>query len=378
VYFTKDGRWRASYRVPGEGRPRTVSARTRELAIAARERKLVELAEAPESPLSLPRSTSVGELAEWWLHNVQKHQVRASTWAQTEDRVRKIVATIGPVEVRKLRVEHVITWQGQLLQTLAPKTVGHHRQTLAQVVDQAVELGLAQSNVVRRVKAPKVPPSTARALSIAEARALVEAAQSDRYGAAIALLFLQGWRVSEVLGLAWEDVDLDAATATVKRACTYVGPVGSRLGPTKTAGVMGEHLLVPSVVAMLRQRRVVQAKERLACGEAWPLHEHDGQTLSLVFTTPQGELVLRQSVTKSILRAAESAGIATKGVGTHTGRRSVVTALYAEGAESIEEIARYVGHASPATTAGYVRDLGTRPVAFAERAARLLDGVAVD
>ena len=65
VYFTKDGRWRASYRVPGEGRPRTLSARTRELAIAARERKLAELAKAPESPLSLPRSTSVGELAEW-------------------------------------------------------------------------------------------------------------------------------------------------------------------------------------------------------------------------------------------------------------------------------------------------------------------------
>ena len=277
------------------------------------------------------------------------------------------------MQVRKLRVEHVIAWQGQLLETLAPKTVGHHRQTLAQVIDQAVELGLATSNVVRRVKAPKVPPSNGRALSIAESRALVDAARADRYGAAIALLFLQGWRISEVLGLAWEDVDFDAGTATVKRACSYVGHVGSRLGPTKTAGVMGEHLLVPTVVTLLTQRRRDQAKERLATGAQWPAHEYDGQPVSLVFTTPDGELVLRQSVTKSLLRAAERAGIATKGLGTHTGRRSVVTALYADGAESIEEIARYVGHASPATTAGYVRDLGTRPAAFAQRAARLLD-----
>jgi len=54
----------------------------------------------------------------------------------------------------------------------------------------------------------------------------------------------------------------------------------------------------------------------------------------------------------------------------------VVTALYAEAGESIEEIARFVGHASPVTTAGYVRDLGNRPAAFAERALRLLDPAA--
>jgi hypothetical protein len=59
-----------------------------------------------------------------------------------------------------------------------------------------------------------------------------------------------------------------------------------------------------------------------------------------------------------------------------SGPRSVVTALYAEAGESIEEIARFVGHASPVTTAGYVRDLGNRPAAFAERAARLLDPAA--
>ena len=44
--------------------------------------------------------------------------------------------------------------------------------------------------------------------------------------------------------------------------------------------------------------------------------------------------------------------------------------------ESIEEIARFVGHASAVTTAGYVRDLGNRPAAFAQRAAQLLDSAA--
>ena len=165
VYFAADGRWRATYRIPGEGRPRSVSGATRDKAIAARDRRLAQLAEEPLSPIAaagaMSGSTTIGELANWWLNNVQRHQVRATTWAQAEDRVRRIEDTLGTVPVAKLKVEQVIAWQGTLLETLAPKTVGHHRQTLAQVLDQAVELGLISTNVVRRVKAPKVPATQA-------------------------------------------------------------------------------------------------------------------------------------------------------------------------------------------------------------------------
>jgi len=44
---------------------------------------------------------------------------------------------------------------------------------------------------------------------------------TDRLGAAVAVLFVQGWRVSEVLGLGWEDLDLDAGVALVRRAAVY-------------------------------------------------------------------------------------------------------------------------------------------------------------
>jgi len=376
VYFAADGRWRASYRVPGESRVRTVSAATREKAVAKRAQVLEELAKLPPHPAAMSRRTTIGDLAQWWLDNVQRHQVRASTWTKAEDRVRRIVDTLGSIEVGKLHVEQVVSWQSDLLKTLAPKTVGHHRQTLAQVMDQAVELNLIAANPVRRVKAPRVPRTVARALTVDETRALVAAASSDPYGAVVALLFFQGWRVSEALGLAWGDVDLEAGTASVRRACIYIDHQGPALGPTKTVGAMGDHQLVPTVVELLRRRRAQQAADRLACAEPWPDHVYEGRVADLVFTTPTGGLLTRQSISKLLNAAAESAGIDTTKLGTHTGRRSVVTALYAEAGESIEEIARFVGHASPVTTAGYVRDLGNRPAAFAERAARLLDPAA--
>ena len=189
-------------------------------------------------------------------------------------------------------------------------------------------------------------------------------------------LFLQGWRVSEALGLAWEDVDFDSGMARVQRACVYVNHQGAQLGPTKTAGVMGTHQLVPTVVDLLPGP--TGHPERRTAGLLSPrgpnTHMRVGRAPGVHHR--RGRLVLRQSITKSLTQAAETAGIPTEGLGTHTGRRSVVTALYAEAGESIDEIARFIGHASPATTAGYVRDLGTRPAAFAARAAQLLDPAA--
>ena len=70
----------------------------------------------------------------------------------------------------------------------------------------------------------------------------------------------------------------------------------------------------------------------------------------MVFTTLDGHLVNRQ----------------TEGLATHSGRRTVVTALYAD-------VARHVGHSDPSTTAEYVRSLGHRPSDTAKRAAQLLD-----
>ena len=43
-------------------------------------------------------------------------------------------------------------------------------------------------------------------------------------------------------------------------------------------------------------------------------------------------------------QAAKAAGVTGK-VGTHTGRRTVVTTLFVDGDEALDDIARFVGHA---------------------------------
>jgi integrase len=81
--------------------------------------------------------------------------------------------------------------------------------------------------------------------------------------------------------------------------------------------------------------------------------------------------VLRQAIAKVVKQAAKTAGM-TADLSTHTGRRTVVTTLFVDGEEAVEDIARFVAHRKP-STAGYVKRLGHRPKAMADRAKDVLD-----
>jgi hypothetical protein len=118
------------------------------------------------------------------------------------------------------------------------------------------------------------------------------------------------------------------------------------------------HLLSPAVVAMLGVHRERQEQER-AAAPWWESQTYEGEDVHLVFTTLTGGLALRQAVAKVVKQAARTAGVA-ESISTHDGRRSVVTAMWVDGGESLDDIAEYVGHADAKTTGGSVKRRGRR------------------
>ncbi len=124
---------------------------------------------------------------------------------------------------------------------------------------------------------------------------------------------------------------------------------------------LGVHKLTAGTVEALRRRRAAQAAERLAAGPVWSTVTYEGRPVELCFTTLDGAVLHRQVIALAVSRCAVAAGLDPTGLGTHGGRRTVVTALY--GAEGVDlgDIARHVGHSDTRTTAGYVGSLGARP-----------------
>ncbi len=369
----RPGRWRATY-VDGDGKVRRVAAPTRTEVEALRDRRVLEMDDAAPIGSRFDANSTVSQLISWWLETVARHQVKTSTLDSYRRFAGYLTDGIGAHRVNEVDSETLTAWQSALLDRYAPYTVLNCRKVCRQAFTEAMKLGLIKANPFDLVKAPRAKRKTAgRALSTAEAKALISAAEDRRLGAAVTLLFCQGWRVSEVLGLAWQDLDLDAGTARIRRGAAYTPSVGMVLGTTKTRGAEGIHYLAPICVERLRRRRDAQAEEQQRCDSRWPTHSYDGEELAMVFTTQSGGLVNRQAVVTEIERAAKQAKINHHGIATHTGRRTVITALYADGNLDLADVARHVGHSDTATTAGYVRSLGQRPLTTARKAAQLLD-----
>jgi integrase len=348
-----------------------VTAPTRALVEQRRDEALKMIARSPLATSRFGRDTTVDELMKWWLETVARHQVKVSTLDSYRKFVGYLSAELGRMAVVDVGPETLTLWQSNLLDRYAPFTVLNCRKVCRQAFMEAVTVGLIAANPFDLVRPPPARRvNEGRVLSLDEARKLLVAADGLRWGAAVVLLFCQGWRVSEVLGLAWEDIDLDMATARVRRGASYTSSAGIVLGPTKTFGAEGVHHLAPISVAHLRRRLEEQESER---AEDWPVHVHGGEVIHPVFTHPDGSLVARQAITKVVERAAVRAGLDPGGLATHAGRRTVITALYADGHVDLADVARHVGHSNTQTTAGYVRSLGKRPVATAQRAAELLD-----
>lgn len=369
--------WVAPWR-KADGRVGRPTGRTRALAEASRDRHIAKAAEAERfGTLSngFTADSTVAEVAVWWLHHVARHRVRPTSLATYRKRVDVISARLGSVPIRLLRPEQVATFVSDLADSGSPSRARDMRGLLVQVMDQAVGLGLAKDNVARKVKTPKVPSTVRRTITPDETHRLLDAAD-ERMVAAIALCFLQGWRISEALGLAWQDIDFDAGAVHVRRASSYVDGVGMTLGPTKTRHATAAQSLSPTVLELLRARRHLQERDRARLGAEWPTAEYEDQPIDLVFRSATGRPTLRQHVDAAIRQAAKRAGLDSKGLGTHTGRRSVVTNLFASGSLDLEDVARFVGHGDTATTRGYVQHEGDRPKRVSEKAFELLDSEA--
>jgi integrase/recombinase XerD len=179
------------------------------------------------------------------------------------------------------------------------------------------------------VRRPKVPRTLPRPLSVDEVAALL-AAPSDadatglRDRAILEVMYGGGLRISEVVGLDVDDVDLEEGSVRV---------IGKR---NKERAVPLGRFAVESVQAYLTRSRPALARP-----DSGPA----------MFLNARGGRLTRQGADRVIKAAAVRAGL-TKRVTPHTLRHSFATHLL-EGGADIREVQELLGHASLATTQIY-------------------------
>ncbi len=156
-----------------------------------------------------------------------------------------------------------------------------------------------------------------------------------------------GLRLSELLGLAWDCVELDSdrPALLVRRGLKRVPGHGLVLDDVKTnRSRRTVHLAAPAV-SVLRVHRREQAAERLRIGARWPAVPLGAD---LVFRTGRGNPIDPSSFWKALGEATEEAGLGRWH--PHELRHSAASLLLAQGVP-LKVISEMLGHSSISVTA---------------------------
>jgi integrase len=286
---------------------------------------------------------TVGQYLQRWLEDVRPNLAPA-TWRKHESIVRvHINPNIGPVRLSELSVADCRQLFDRLAGSLDGQSVRHVRATLRRGLADALRDGLITRNVSALAEAAPLKTAERQYLDAPQCRLLIEGTRDDPLHAFWVLAVTTGMREAEMLGLTWESVDLDAATATVSATLQRVEGQWQLRSP-KTAKSRRTVPLPAVTVAALRQHRTRQLEQRAAAGKLGP----DG----LVFTSVTGRPIHGSNLLPELRAHLDRLGLPR--VTIHDLRHSCATVLYAMGVP-LPAIADILGHSSIRVTADLYR-----------------------
>src|SRR5581483_5059878 len=106
---------------------------------------------------------------------------------------------------------------------LSATTVAHHHAVIHEALEQAVKEGLVGRNVSDATDPPKIKKSEMKTWTPDEVRKFLAAAKSDRYYSLFLAAITTGMRQGELLGLRWQDLDLESGIATILQTLSRSG-----------------------------------------------------------------------------------------------------------------------------------------------------------
>jgi integrase len=266
---------------------------------------------------------------------------------------RQLVPRIGALQLRELTPAHLNALYVELIERgrlhgpggLSPRTVRVAHTVLRRAHADAVRQGLLARNVADLADPPSAAAAKAEARKAVKTwtpvqlRQFLDRSSEHRLYPAFLLGAMTGMRRGEVLGLRWQDVDLDNRSLSVTQ--TLVAPRYKLVfSEPKTEAGRRQVSLDERTVAALREQRQRQTADRLAFGAGYA-------DLGLVFAQEDGSPLVPLIFTQRFQKASRDAGLPQ--IRFHDLRHGHVTYLMQAGVP-LPAIAQRVGHSSVAVT----------------------------
>lgn len=347
VFQRKDDRWSGSFEVesPLGRRRKYVYAATKKGCLS----KLKAAMREYERTGALAANLTVKDWLTHWLDGLeQDNAVRTRTLESGyRSKMGHVTDLIGSVRLDKVSAEHVKSvYRAMAAKDLAKGTIVQTHRILAHAMKDAYQEGKVGRNVMELVPTPKVGkgPKESRHMTPAEVLKVLKALEGDRLASRWLFQITMGARQGEVLGLGWEDVDLDDERVFIHRTVQRHKGKGLVFDEPKSKTSQRSLPLPPLLLAAFQgrqQRWLTEPRPDLSDrGELAPY--------ALVWGTEKG-LPYDDKVDRKAWRALLTRAGVDPTYGTHSARHGLAT-LMANRQVPVKVIQNVLGHADAALT----------------------------
>lgn len=346
--YVRAGRYIVQY-TDSEGRVRfkTTSARNLTEAKAEREKLRVDVR---SGEAVVPSKATVKDVAEDFFATFESLVLAGEKSERTLELYRQRWRThleprFGRLRVQAVRAEHI----ARLLEDkrrggLSPWTVKGVYTLLSSILAHGMARGLLMESPLKRLTKAERPSgrakTKARTLTDDECGQLI-AKTPGEWRTMVAFAASTGLRVSELLGLRWEDVDFETGIVHVRfQLSRATGERPAKLVPLKSGAAERDVFLVPELVVLLKRHKAEAFSRRHARPD------------SFVFATRDGHPLSQRNAARALKNAADKAGLNPDGVQAlswHDLRHTAISRLIAAGLDVVQ-VQRQAGHARPSIT----------------------------
>ena len=227
---------------------------------------------------------------------------------------------------------------------LSTRVVRYTHTIVSMMLKQAVKWSKLPRNVADAATPPGLKTRKMQVWTPKDALQFLEYASQDRLQAAWYLGLFAGLRRAEILGLRWQDLDLETADLTVNQGMVVVKPHGEKsyyeFNPPKTASSVRSISLSVDTVVILKDHLKRQQLERGLCGDAWC-------ETGLVFTTSIGTPINPGNLARSYKQLVRLAGVPD--IHLHELRHTMASLAIRRG-DSPKVVSERLGHSNVAFT----------------------------
>jgi integrase len=309
-----------------------------------------------EGSLSDNRQTFTA-YAEYAISLKEQSGIKHSTIVRYRGLMDRLNPAIGHFKLKDIRPQHLnklyamLSEDGQNQKTggkLSPKTVLEYHRLVSTILAQAEREMLIPFNPARKSTPPKMEKPVVNFFQIDQVRQIAECLDAEpiKWRTIVHLLMLSGCRRGEILGLQWQNIDLQAGILRIRNNLQYSKERGLYDESTKS-GKARTVKIQPETVVLLKQYKAWQSSERLKNGDRWILSDY-------VFTREAGGAMHPDSITDWLDKFGKRHNLPH--INPHAFRHTYASILISQGID-IATISKTLGHEKVSTTTDFYAQL---------------------